>query len=325
MASDDKPFFSVIVPVYNKRSYLRRAVESVLAQAFEDFELILIDDASTDGSRQILRQWTDSRIRVLHRKPPGPGGYAARNLGIREARGWWVAFLDADDEWFPDHLRFLHQLAAEPGAMVCSTGWLNRYDDGRVEPSAFSCQHAGTDILRLPWRAFLEEAANKRTPIWTGVAAADRSLILAVGGFPESCRRGGDVVTWLRLIHEAGFIICSTRRTAVYHRENSGVTKITPLETKDNCVYLACKALMNQADNQRDRLRLMRFSNSYIRNGLTYRRIKGNLRFSDCHFHYLRANPRYHLFLLAYSVFPSWAQKYGFRIYQKSKRLFGAL
>ena len=91
-------FFSVIIPVGNKAPHLDRSINSVLNQSFKDFELILIDDATTDGSAAKLAGFTDYRIRLLKRSQPGPGGYAARNLGIKESRTNWIAFLDADDE-----------------------------------------------------------------------------------------------------------------------------------------------------------------------------------------------------------------------------------
>jgi len=98
------PFFSVIIPVYNKGPHIHHSISSVLNQTFQDFEIILIDDASTDNSLEEIRKFTDPRIRILNRSEPGPGGYAARNLGIKEANAEWVALLDADDIWYPEHL-----------------------------------------------------------------------------------------------------------------------------------------------------------------------------------------------------------------------------
>ena len=101
------PRVSVVVPVYNKGRYLRRAVDSVLAQSFTDFELILVDDGSTDDSLAVAREYTDPRVRVIRQANSGAG--AARNRGIDEARATMVAFLDGDDEWVP---AFLDQMMA---------------------------------------------------------------------------------------------------------------------------------------------------------------------------------------------------------------------
>lgn len=91
--------FSVIVPVYNVRPYLDACVQSILSQSFADYEMLLIDDGSTDGSGEACDVWakTDSRIRVVHQ--PNGGSSAARNTGIREAKGEYLLFLDSDDYW----------------------------------------------------------------------------------------------------------------------------------------------------------------------------------------------------------------------------------
>jgi len=90
--SDKKPLFSVIVPVYNKGPHIHRSIKSVLNQTFEDYELLLINDASTDNSLEEMQKFTDPRIRILHRDQPGPGGYAARNLGTQEAQANGLLF-----------------------------------------------------------------------------------------------------------------------------------------------------------------------------------------------------------------------------------------
>lgn len=100
-----KPFYSIIIPVYNIVSYLRECLDSVLAQTFTDWEAICVDDGSTDGSSAILDEYAakDSRFRVIHQPNIGVG--SARNRGLDEVRGEWICFLDGDDLW---HERFLH-------------------------------------------------------------------------------------------------------------------------------------------------------------------------------------------------------------------------
>src|SRR5699024_9409054 len=102
--------FSVIIPVHNKLPHLERSIYSVLNQSFRNFELLLIDDASTDGSSEKLEEFNDPRIRMFKREKPGPGGYAARNLGIENAKYDWICFLDADDEWNLDYLMNIHDV-----------------------------------------------------------------------------------------------------------------------------------------------------------------------------------------------------------------------
>jgi glycosyltransferase len=99
------PKISVIVPVYNTEKYLRRCVDSILAQTYTDFELLLIDDGSTDGSPAICDEYAalDSRVRVFHK--PNGGVSSARNLGLDHARGEWITFCDADDYVYPEWLQ----------------------------------------------------------------------------------------------------------------------------------------------------------------------------------------------------------------------------
>jgi len=106
------PDVSVIIPTYNRAKLLGRAVHSVLSQTFADFELIIVDDCSTDNTEEMIRGLTDKRIKFI-RHEENRGAPAARNTGIKNARGAFIAFLDSDDEWSPQKLEkqielFLH-------------------------------------------------------------------------------------------------------------------------------------------------------------------------------------------------------------------------
>lgn len=97
------PKVSVVTPTYNRADLLTRSIDSVLSQTFNDFELIVIDDGSTDGTQEVLAQYQDIRLKVMtFEKNQGIG--AARYLGVSQAIGEWVAFLDADDRWLPEKL-----------------------------------------------------------------------------------------------------------------------------------------------------------------------------------------------------------------------------
>lgn len=102
------PFFSVIIPVYNRAQALGVAIASVRAQSFTDFEIVVVDDGSQDNPRAIVDRLNDSRIRFV--RQINAGGGAARNTGIDHARGRFVAFLDSDDVFLPGHLEAMHAL-----------------------------------------------------------------------------------------------------------------------------------------------------------------------------------------------------------------------
>lgn len=100
---NEKPTVSVILPTYNRAHLVGRAIQSVLDQMYQDFEIIVVDDGSGDNTEEIINGFTDTRIRyVKHQK--NKGGSAARNTGIKLAKGKYIAFQDSDDEWLPDKL-----------------------------------------------------------------------------------------------------------------------------------------------------------------------------------------------------------------------------
>ena len=102
------PFFSVVIPVYNRAAELRLAIESVRAQNFQDFEIIVVDDGSRDNPQEVIESFHDPRLHFI--RQPNAGGGAARNRGIDETRGRFVAFLDSDDVFLPHHLSSMHAL-----------------------------------------------------------------------------------------------------------------------------------------------------------------------------------------------------------------------
>ena len=102
--SHNNPTVSVIIPTHNRAKMLKRAIQSVLDQTFSDFEIIIIDDASTDASDELVASFKDQRIRYI-RHDSNKGGSAARNTGIRSATGKYIAFLDSDDTWLPEKLQ----------------------------------------------------------------------------------------------------------------------------------------------------------------------------------------------------------------------------
>jgi glycosyltransferase involved in cell wall biosynthesis len=117
-----KPLVSIIMPCYNGEAFLAEAIDSVLAQTFQGFELIVVDDGSTDKSADILARFA-SRVRVIRQTNRGVS--AARNTGIHESKGEFIAFLDADDHWEPDFLDDMVQGLADPRTAIAYCGWQN--------------------------------------------------------------------------------------------------------------------------------------------------------------------------------------------------------
>ncbi len=186
------PKVSVVVPVYNKEPYLRRAIDSVLAQTFPDFKLVLIDDGSTDRSLEVARSYADPRVRVIHQSNGGEG--AARNRGIREARAPMLALLDGDDEWAPNFLEAMMALAREfPQAGIYCAPYVF------VEPGAVRVGPQWTDVPSRGLLAsyFRSVAMGDQVATATSVCVP-RAVFEAVGEFSAD-RLGADQDMWARI------------------------------------------------------------------------------------------------------------------------------
>ncbi len=118
---------SIILPTCNRAASLPRAIESILRQTYPDYELLVIDDGSTDSTREVVESYSDPRIRYFYNDGPVHGASRARNIGIREARGEYIAFEDSDDVWLPDKLerqvRYLEETKAD--VVYCRMHWEN--------------------------------------------------------------------------------------------------------------------------------------------------------------------------------------------------------
>ncbi|HUP91360.1 MAG TPA: glycosyltransferase [Solimonas sp.] len=181
------PAISVILPTFNRAATLQRAIDSVLVQSFRDFELIVVDDASTDATPALLGSIGDARLRVL-RLPHNRGAAGARNQGIRAASGGWVAFQDSDDVWLPAKLEQQYALAAQAPTEVGLVlgGYTVHTADGHlhIRPAATL---GGADP-----RPDLLDGWPIITPTWL----VRRDVLLAVGGFDETypCLEDWDLV-----------------------------------------------------------------------------------------------------------------------------------
>jgi glycosyltransferase involved in cell wall biosynthesis len=244
------PFFTVVLPLYNKKPHVARAVASVLAQEFTDFELIIVDDASTDGSLDELALFDDARMVVLKRSEPGPGGYAARNLAISQAKGKYIAFLDADDEWAPEHLVEMHRLASsKPDAIFLASAYRTCSDRG----SALNCyartfKERGVHTLRFS--DFLEAFLKYDRVSHTSVTVVVKAVIEDMGGFPAGeTRKGGDLYTWLNVVKEGQVAWSPHVGATVYHNAVNQVTRHESFSPEFLCsIYERLSPRLSQQD-----------------------------------------------------------------------------
>ena len=198
--STTRPIVSVVMPVYNVERFVAEAVQSVLDQRFEDFELIIVDDGGTDRSVEICRSFTDHRIRIVSQANRGLAG--ARNTGIRESLGRYIALLDSDDRWHPSKL-MLHVIHLENNGDVDISYSGSRMIDanGRVLRTA----------MRPQLSAITPQHILLRNPVGNGSSPVIRRRALDRVRFPhpdepqrhqwfdESFRQSEDIELWLRM------------------------------------------------------------------------------------------------------------------------------
>jgi glycosyltransferase involved in cell wall biosynthesis len=185
------PRVSVVIPTYNRAELLQQAIDSVLAQTFADFEVIVVDDASTDETGAVATAIDDDRIRYI-RHEQNRHGAAARNTGIEAARGEYVAFLDDDDEWYPEKLaKQVAVMEDSPADVALVYCWAEVYDgDERI------------NVRRPDLAGDIFEQTLTGNPIGaTSTLLLRTDALVDIGGFDESLHRGQDSDLIRRVSH----------------------------------------------------------------------------------------------------------------------------
>ena len=200
--------FTVVIPLYNKELSIKNTIYSVLNQTYQDFEIVVVNDGSTDHSAGIVEAINDDRIRLIHQQNRGVS--AARNCGIKEASNEWIAFLDGDDLWEVNHLEEITKMMnIFPNEKIYVTSF--EYSDGRK-----MFRHPRKEsIFRID--SYFKEAI-KESLMWTSIVVANRECFSKVGCFNTNLNRGEDLDLWARLAQEYK-IIKSTMITAIYRIE----------------------------------------------------------------------------------------------------------
>jgi Glycosyl transferase family 2 len=216
---------SVIIPLFNKAPYIERALASVAAQTYKDFEVIVVDDGSTDDGVQIVERYNDVLVRLIKQANAGPG--AARNRGIEKARGELLAFLDADDEWLPNYLEENVRLLDHHGPQVAAI--TSSYFDCRTEESSEAMwrkrglKDGPTRLAPDTSPAFVVALLAFMSPCTT---VARTQTVRKWGGFYDAdhCRYGEDAHLWLKVLLNENVVV-SLAPLARIHFEASAPTQ----------------------------------------------------------------------------------------------------
>lgn len=204
------PLFSVIIPAYNVSSYLEDTLNSVYAQTWNDYEIIVVNDGSTDDTRELLNKQDDPRLHVIHQSNGGVS--VARNSGVRKAKGQYVAFLDGDDVWFPEHL----MLAAKCIQSQHSVNWYAAryiykfFDDWKKEDFD---RHIVEECCMENY--FTSPQIPKHVSSGSVVIRRD---LLTEDFFPEGIAYGEDIIAWNRMAARYPLIALNPTVTTLYRK-----------------------------------------------------------------------------------------------------------
>jgi glycosyltransferase involved in cell wall biosynthesis len=221
------PVFSIVIPLYNKENYIENTLKSVFNQTFKDFEVLIINDGSTDQSCKIAASFTDSRVRLLHQT--NQGASAARNLGIQNAKAANIVFLDADDYWYPNHLETLYLLEKEFSncAIYCSR-YLTKIAKNKVIETDFSYSFP-TDFRGVIPDYFESCYVNR---VATSSSIFVKKAILEENNcFNTAISSGQDLELWTKIAINHKVAI-SDKITAIYHFEAQNSLSKTPINKK---------------------------------------------------------------------------------------------
>ncbi len=284
MKQNSKIIFSVVIPLHNKEPYIFRTVASILKQTHTQFELIIVNDASTDNSVDQVKKFSDPRIRLVHRKASGLSGCAARNYGISQARNDWIAMIDADDEWDVSHLAEISAMILRfPSAKLLTTSYIRRYGDSSKNEY----------ILNQETTVLSAHAALKRYGQYDFLSCnsvvVDKKSILNAGGFPEHCRKGGDSDTWVRFFLQGKDIAVSSTPTSYYNIDHSETVTSGSILLPLGPVCVTCLKKIRETDDPSLKKLLTAIYNRKYFSQLHEKKLHGLFSFSDLG-HFLSPN-----------------------------------
>ncbi|KQB37708.1 glycosyltransferase family 2 protein [Flavobacterium aquidurense] len=185
-------FFSIIIPLYNKEKFIENTIQSVLDQSFGDYEIIVINDGSTDKSEEKLLNFKDDRIRYYSKKNEGVS--LTRNLGISLANASFVTFLDADDYWYPDFLRVMREYCTQFEKQKIFAAAIEIETSKKIFPAKYSISK-NSDFEFVNYF----KASKKESAILTSSAVFNKSIFDEIGVFDPKIKSGQDTDLWIRI------------------------------------------------------------------------------------------------------------------------------
>ena len=210
MMKDD--LISIIVPVYNAEEFLDDTINTVLNQTYQNFELILVNDCSTDNSLNVIKNYTDKRIKLINNKVNSKAALT-RNNGIKEAKGKYICFLDADDLWDKEKLQKQIKFMKEKECAFSFTGY--EFADEKGKPN-------GKKVF-VP-KIISYKQALKNTTIWTSTVMFDMDKLSKEDIYMPNVLRGQDTATWWKVLKKIDYAYGLNEILSFYRRTNNSLS-----------------------------------------------------------------------------------------------------
>ncbi len=309
-----KLFFSVIIPLHNKEHYIKRAIQSIINQTYTDFELLIVDDASTDKSLQNAQEIKDERIRFFYRTEKGYGGYAARNLGIEKAKYDHICFLDADDEWLPNHLSEIANLIRQfPDIRLFSSGW--QLKAGTItKTDAYSLHLKNKSPHKV--NDFFLKASTGMSPVHTITICIHKDIFKTAGNFPAGkCKKGGDVECWMRCNLKSQ-LAHTGQITAIYYKDITDAVTKTVSDFEPPYVAQSAKQILKTLDKF-EAEKIKKYANYYGKISILRAIVHGKNKKQMLNSFFKDVDKKYYLFFKILSIFPSFILLPLYKFYRK--------
>jgi glycosyltransferase involved in cell wall biosynthesis len=254
------PFISVIVPCYNAEKYICEAIESVLAQTHTAFELIIVDDGSTDGTQHLVKAYGDERVRYIYQL--NKGQCAACNRGIVEAKGDYIKFFDADDIVNPEHLSAQLAVLGDDPMAVASCAWARFYNSDPAS-ALFKERDANQEEVPVNW---LKHALSQRydmMPAWLWLIP--KTLLERAGGWDERLSLNNDFEFSIRLLLHASAVKHAQGAKLFYRSSNTQSLSSSRTEVTYQSAFLSAKLGCSYLLKQEDSIEMRRLcANKYL-------------------------------------------------------------
>ncbi len=217
---NEKPLVSIVMPVYNGAKFIDDTIHSVLGQTYGNWELIIVDDCSSDDTLKVIKQFSSKKIKTVALKKNG-GAAKARNCGIKKSKGKYICFIDADDLWQPEKLEKQLAFMKETGAEFAFAGYV--FADASGRPNG--------KVVHVPATISYRQAL-KNTTIWTSTVMFDMGKLSKADIEMPDVRRGQDTATWWKVLKKIDKAYGLNEVLAIYRRSDGSLSsnKLTALK-----------------------------------------------------------------------------------------------